>query len=140
MPFRLSTPALLLALAVSAPAFADAPKIDPEKEYTPAYDRCLNSGDALKGVTVAMAGCTNAELQKQDARLNRAYKAAMATRSKARQATLRTAQRAWIKRRDAECQQDLTGGTIDMLNIGGCHLSMTTVRAVELERMARAKR
>jgi len=140
MLFRRSIPAVLLALAVATPALAQSSRIDPEKEYSPAYDRCLNSGDALKGVTVAMAGCTNAELQKQDARLNRAYKAAMAKRSKPQQASLRTAQRAWIKRRDAECQEDLTGGTIDMLNIGGCHLSMTTVRAVELERMAKARR
>ncbi|MFT4254468.1 MAG: lysozyme inhibitor LprI family protein [Caulobacter sp.] len=137
MLFRRSIPAALLALAVAAPALAQPSKIDPEKEYSPAYDRCLNTGDALKGVTAAMAGCTNAELQKQDARLNRAYKAEMAGRSKARQAGLRNAQRAWIKRRDAECRENLTGGTIDILEIGGCHLSMTTVRAVELERMAK---
>ena len=133
---RLAAGLVLLALAGQG-AQAMAPKIDPEKEYSPAYDRCLNSGDALKGVTAAMAGCTNEELAKQDARLNRAYKAAMAGRSKADQAKLRTVQRAWIKRRDAECQEDLTGGTIDILNIRGCHLSMTTVRAVELERMVR---
>lgn len=140
MLLRRLAPGLVLLALAAVPAQAQAPKIDPEKEYTPAYDRCLNSGDAIKGVTVAMAGCTNEELARQDARLNRAYKAAMAKRTKAEQAKLRTAQRAWIKRRDAECQEDLTGGTIDMLNIGGCHLSMTTVRAVELERMVKGKR
>lgn len=140
MLLRRLAPGLMLLALAAAPAQAQAPKIDPEKEYTPAYDRCLNSGDAIKGVTVAMAGCTHEELAKQDARLNRAYKAAMAKRSKAEQAKLRTAQRAWIKRRDAECQEDLTGGTIDMLNVSGCHLSMTTVRAVELERMVKGKR
>lgn len=139
MPFRRARPLLLLAALAAAPPVLARP-IDPEKEYSPAYARCLDSGDAARGVTVAMAGCTNAELQKQDARLNRAYKAAMARRSKPQQASLRNAQRAWIKRRDAECRKDLTGGTIDMLNIGGCHLSMTTVRAVELERMAKVKR
>jgi len=140
MLLRRLAPGLIL-LALTAPAaFAASDPIDPEKQYSPAYDACLNSGDAIKGVTAAMAGCTNEELQKQDARLNRAYKAAMAGRSKAEQAKLRTIQRAWIKRRDAECQEDLTGGTIDILNIGGCHLSMTTVRAVELERMAKGKR
>ncbi|AYV44796.1 hypothetical protein CFHF_23245 [Caulobacter flavus] len=140
MLLRRLAPGLMLLALAAAPAQARAPKIDPEKEYTPAYDRCLNSGDAIKGVTVAMAGCTHEELAKQDARLNRAYKAAMAKRSKAEQAKLRTAQRAWIKRRDAECQEDLTGGTIDMLNVSGCHLSITTVRAVELERMVKGKR
>lgn len=140
MLLRRLVPGLLLLALASPEAFAASDPIDPQKEYSPAYDRCLNSGDAIKGVTVAMAGCTNEELQKQDARLNRAYKAVMARRSKAEQAKLRTVQRAWIKRRDAECQEDLTGGTIDMLNIGGCHLSMTTVRAVELERMVKGKR
>ncbi|KSB88405.1 hypothetical protein AS593_22775 [Caulobacter vibrioides] len=140
MLLRRLAPGLMLLALTATSAQAQAPRIDPEKEYSPAYDRCLNSSDAIKGVTAAMAGCTNEELQKQDARLNRAYKAAMAGRSKAEQAKLRTVQRAWIKRRDAECREDLTGGTIDILNIGGCHLSMTTVRAVELERMAKAKR
>ncbi|PVM91893.1 lysozyme inhibitor LprI family protein [Caulobacter endophyticus] len=137
MLLRRLAPGLML-LALTAPgAFAASDPIDPEKQYSPAYAACLNSGDAIKGVTAAMAGCTNEELGKQDARLNRAYKAAMAGRSRAEQAKLRTVQRAWIKRRDAECREDLTGGTIDVLNIGGCHLSMTTVRAVELERMVR---
>lgn len=124
----------LYAFALAGPAVAE---VDVEREYSAAYQQCLNSGDALKGVTVAMAGCTNAELAKQDARLNRAYKAVMAKRAKAGQVKLRTVQRAWIKRRDAECRQDLTGGTIDMLNIGGCHLRMTTERALELEAMAK---
>lgn len=139
MLLRRLVPGLALLALASPEAFAASDPIDPQKEYSPAYDRCLSSGDAIKGVTVAMAGCTNQELQKQDARLNRAYKAVMARRSKTEQAKLRTVQRAWIKRRDAECQEDLTGGTIDMLNIGGCHLSMTTVRAVELERMAKKR-
>ncbi len=50
---------------------------------------------------------------------------------------LRTVQRAWIKRRDAECQENLTGGTIDMVERSSCHLELTVIRAVELERMAR---
>lgn len=130
----------LAAVLIAAPLAAHAAPIDPEKEYSPAYDRCLNSGDAAKGVTVAMATCINTEWQKQDDRLNAAYKAVMATRSAKQKTTLRNAQRAWIKHRDAECVKNLTGGTIDMLERGSCHLSMTTVRAVELERMAKARR
>lgn len=131
--------ALAAALAASAVAAQAAP-IDPEREYSPAYQQCLNSGDAAKGVTVAMATCINTELTRQDARLNAAYKAAMAPRSAKQKASLRNVQRAWIRNRDAECAKNLTGGTIDMLERSSCHLSMTTVRAVELERMAGTKR
>lgn len=129
---------LALAAALAGlPLVAHAADIDPEKEYSPALERCLNSGDAAKGVTVAMATCVNIELTRQDARLNRAYKAAMDRRSTAPKASLRNVQRAWIRQRDTECSENLTGGTIDMIERASCHLSMTTIRAVELERLVR---
>ncbi|WP_369059114.1 lysozyme inhibitor LprI family protein [Caulobacter sp. 73W] len=123
--------ALLLTLALGAA------EIDAKARYSPALDACLKSGDAANGVSVAMATCFNYELTRQDARLNAAYKVAMAKRSAVAQKTLRAAQRAWIKRRDAECQENLTGGTIDMVERSSCHLELTTIRAVELERMGR---
>ncbi|MET0337648.1 MAG: lysozyme inhibitor LprI family protein [Caulobacter sp.] len=121
---------LILSLALAA-------QVDAKAQYSPALDVCLNRGDAANGVSVAMATCFNHELTRQDARLNAAYKLAMGKRSAAAQKTLRTAQRAWIKRRDAECQENLTGGTIDMVERASCHLELTTIRAVELERMGR---
>ena len=87
-------------------------------------------------MTVAMAACVNAELQRQDALLNAAYKTAMGARSTSQKQALRAAQRDWIKRRDSQCQENLTGGTIDMIEVPSCHLSMTAVRTVELQRMA----
>lgn len=130
----------LAAVLAAGPLAAHAAPIDPETEYSPAYARCLNSGDAAKGVTVAMATCTNLEWRKQDDRLNAAYKAAMANRSAKQKTSLRNTQRAWIRNRDAECAKNLTGGTIDMIERASCHLSLTTIRAVELERMAKARR
>ncbi|WP_374471377.1 lysozyme inhibitor LprI family protein, partial [Phenylobacterium sp.] len=110
-------------------------EIDPESEYSPAYAACLDSGDAARGVTPAMAACVHEELSRQDARLNAAYQAAMAARDQPRREGLRAEQRAWIARRDSECREGLSGGTIDRIELPGCHLAMTTVRAVELERM-----
>lgn len=128
--------AVLAALALTSQSGAQA-RIDPEKEYSAQYARCLNAGDAAKGVTPAMVGCINQEYGRQDKRLNAAYQAAM-TRLPARsQEALRAEQRAWIKRRDRGCEENLSGGTIDMIERAQCHLSMTTVRAVELERMAK---
>lgn len=112
-----------------------AAEIDPQRAYTPAFGRCLETGRAAQGVTSEMAACIGAELQRQDARLNTAYQAAMAARSAADQQALRQVQRDWIRRRDAECDQNLTGGTIDRLNVPSCRLRLTAIRAVELERM-----
>ncbi|MDG2522541.1 lysozyme inhibitor LprI family protein [Caulobacter segnis] len=122
---------LLLSLALGAA------EIDPKKEYSPALDACLAGDDAARGVSVAMATCFNEERGRQDARLNAAYKAVMARRSPGDRNSLRDVQRAWIKRRDAECEENLTGGTIDMVERAACHLELTAMRAVELERLAR---
>lgn len=68
-------------------------------------------------------------------RLNAAYKAAMAVRDESQKVALRNAQRTWIKHRDAKCQENLEGGTMDLLLVDSCHLSMTMKRAAELEGM-----
>ena len=135
-------PRLALALAIVLPAAglahgAPAGGIDLEKEYSREYARCLSSGDAARGVTPAMAGCINAELVRQDRRLNVAYAAAMKTRGPKAKIALRDVQRRWIRDRDSECAANLTGGTIDRIEQPACHLAATTTRAVELERMAR---
>lgn len=129
---------LILAAALLLPTSHSgaAQAIDAETQYSPQYARCLRSGDAAKGVTVAMAGCVNAEYAKQDARLNAAYAAAMEKRSPQAREALRNEQRAWIKRRDASCEEGLSGGTLDLIERPGCRLAMTATRAVELERMA----
>ena len=128
--------ALLAALTLASQGGAQA-RIDPEKEYSAQYARCLNTGDAAKGVTPAMVGCINQEYGRQDKRLNAAYRAAMTRLPAKSQEALRGEQRAWIKRRDSGCEENLSGGTIDMIERAECHLSMTAVRAVELERMAK---
>lgn len=131
---------LTLAVGLLAPISSTgaAQAIDAEKQYSPQYAQCLRSGDAAKGVTVAMAGCVNAEYGKQDARLNAAYAAAMENRSPQARDALRTEQRAWIKRRDASCEEGLSGGTLDMVERPSCRMAMAVTRAVELERSAKA--
>lgn len=110
---------------------------DVEKEYSPEYARCLRTGEAAKGVSVAMAACVNAEYAKQDQRLNAAYAAAMAKRSPQARDALSVEQRAWIKRRDASCEEGLSGGTIDMVERPNCRMEMTVSRTLELEGTAR---
>lgn len=128
---------LVLLLAAALLASPAAAKVDVEKEYSATYSQCLKTGDAARGVTPAMAGCINAELARQDKRLNTAYAGAMARLPAPAKERLRTAQRAWIKSRDAECSANLTGGTIDFIERPSCHLNLTIERAVELERMGK---
>jgi uncharacterized protein YecT (DUF1311 family) len=105
-------------------------------QHSPALDACLNSGDAAKGVSVAMGGCFNAELKLQDDRLNAAYRSALGKRDAAGQARLRAEERAWIKRRDADCRAVAVGGTIDMVETPACLLEATIRRRVTLQPMA----
>lgn len=105
-------------------------------QHSPALDACLNSGDAAKGVSVAMGGCFNAELKLQDDRLNTAYRAALSKRDAAGQARLRAEERDWIKRRDVDCRAVAVGGTIDMVEIPACLLDATIRRRVTLQPMA----
>ena len=105
-------------------------------EHSGAMEKCLEIGDAAKGVTPAMAACINAELQMQDARLNTAYREAMGRLDAAGRARLQTEERAWIRQRDEGCSASATGGTIDRLESPSCVLDETIRRRLVLEAVA----
>lgn len=118
---------------------AAAPQTDAEveKRYSAAFNTCIGTGDAARGVTPAMAECMGAELDRQDARLNQAYKMVMGRSPQKRKTALRTSQRKWIKTRDATCQQAYDaagGGTASGLEKLGCLTSETIKRTIFLER------
>ena len=121
----------------TVPAVPQAPLVITQDQITAEQSAgmttCLNTGDAAKGVTTAMASCIQLELKSQDARLNSAYRAAMARRDAPGQARLRSEERAWIRQRDEGCQASATGGTIDQLEIPSCVLSETIRRRLWLE-------
>jgi uncharacterized protein YecT (DUF1311 family) len=103
-------------------------KVELSKEYSACIE---NSG----GVTVNMLDCIGAETKRQDAHLNKAYKEVMAQLSPERKKQLRTAQRLWIKYRDANCNfyADPDGGTYAQVSANECFLNATAARAKELE-------
>jgi uncharacterized protein YecT (DUF1311 family) len=78
-----------------------------------------------------MIQCSEEEAGRQDARLNAAYKAAMAR--VADKNALRAAQRKWIVSRDKECTDD--GGQAGALNATECVAIKSARRANELEMM-----
>jgi len=96
--------------------------------YSATFATCM---DASEGVTVSMLNCIGSEIERQDARLNLSYKAAMQTLEIGPRTQLRDAQRLWIKLRDADCRLlgSLTGGTSDSINRASCFLDMTKERA-----------
>ena len=101
---------------------------------SPQFASCM---DKSGGITIGMIECIVAETSRQDARLNRAYKAAMgALESPERKKQLQTAQRAWIKFRDANCAYyyDPDGGSMARVSANQCMLTSTANRAQEIER------
>ena len=122
-------PALLVLCASSISFSASAAE---DKEYSREYAVCLEKSG---GVTVAMIECIGAENQRQDKRLNTAYKAVMAEQTPARKKELQAAQRLWIQFRDANCgfYFDPDGGSMARVAANECVLTMTQQRAQELE-------
>jgi uncharacterized protein YecT (DUF1311 family) len=98
------------------------------------YSACM---DKSGGVTANMLDCIGAETKRQDARLNKVYKAVMAQLDEGGKKRLVEAQRAWIKFRDADVSlyEDSTGGgTASTLTGADRYLMMTAQRASELEK------
>lgn len=131
MPNRFSTPWRFICVVLtifSGLAIGDTPD-------STAYNQCM---DKSGGVTTNMLDCATAEFQRQDARLNQNYKAAIKELSPEKQKQLRDIQRLWIQFRDAECgfYSDLTGGTIDRIFSSSCLLKQTKVRADDLAELA----
>lgn len=120
---------LCTALAiVCIPHAASAREPGLTKQYTACTDKTSDT-------TVGMIDCITAETKRQDAQLNKAYKALMADLSPSRKTQLQEAQRAWIKYRDANCSfyYDPDGGTLSRVNASDCVMSATAERARELE-------
>ena len=98
------------------------------------YSACLEQSG---GVTVNILNCISTETERQDNRLNKAYKKIMENLSPDRKKQLRSVQRLWIKYRDANCgfYADPNGGTIASINSSECFLVETAGRAKELENL-----
>lgn len=93
--------------------------------------------DKAGGVTPAMLDCIAGETERQDARLNRAYRELSAGLSGERKKGLVEAQRAWLRFRDLNCAfyDDPDGGTEARVSASDCVMTMTANRAAELEQL-----
>lgn len=126
----MKTPLLQIALTLAAamPLASHAQDGNLTKQFAACMDK---SG----GVTMDMIECIGAETQRQDTRLNKAYKALTASVTPERKKQLQDAQRAWIKFRDNNCgfYYDPDGGSMARVSANDCMMTMTANRAKELE-------
>ena len=124
-----------LMIAAAPVAVAQAPKPAKPAKPVSALDRCLATPEGMS--TYGMIDCIGKEVGVQDARLNRAYQAALMRLERPRQkAALQKAQRAWIAFRDADCAAyvDEDWGSMARVESNQCVLDHTRQRADELER------
>lgn len=128
----------VLGLVVSASAWGQEPEKESEKvEFSKAYGDCLDKSD---GITLRMRECNGEELRRQDGQLNSLYRELSAKSTPEARAALVRTQRAWIAFRDAECEyegEQHSGGTLEAIVIGGCHVEMTAQRVMQLRRYVR---
>jgi uncharacterized protein YecT (DUF1311 family) len=126
---------VLLPIAASAQLEATAGRAETDNHLSKEYSVCIDK--AVEGAWADMFACNGEELDRQDARLNNAYKKLMSKLSRDRKKALLKAQRTWIKFREANCDYyfDPYGGTAARLNASGCLLTTTAARTKELEGM-----
>ena len=89
-----------------------------------------------------MNTCAVGDYKKADDALNATYKAVMAALSADKQTALRTEQRTWLKKRDAQCNKEADeykGGSMAPLIKFGCLANSTDKRTKVLERWAAKK-
>ena len=122
---NLSIIVLVLGLGPAGSALASDDKFS--KDYGRCMDQAVSTFDILE--------CTQQELEKQDARLNAAYKKLRAAESENQKKSLLEAQRAWIKFRDTwgNYLYDPEGGTMARVAAATWNLEATVDQAIRLE-------
>jgi uncharacterized protein YecT (DUF1311 family) len=122
---------IVAALTAAVPTVAADTAV--QKRYSRDYDRCMSKSD---GVTAAIMDCNGAEIDRQDARLNQAYKMVMNRLDALQKQSLRSSERQWIVSRDKTCQADMRdeeGGSLAAIIYSNCILNATIRRTMWLE-------
>ena len=108
------------------------PKV--ESRYTAAFSQCQKRVQ----VTSENAACFEAELQRQDAQLNKAWRSTLPRFSPEMRRSLLEAQRKWIRERDPFCMKNsdgFSGGTIAPVVYVSCRVELTIRRTIWLEQL-----
>lgn len=105
-------------------------------QHSETFNNCMENSD---GSTPSNLECIYAEHKRHDKLLNDSYKTLMNRLDTESRAMLKTAQLAWIKLRDNNCQlhSKMMTGQMSTLFLEDCRLEMTAERAAELEWMTK---
>ncbi|MDB5693270.1 MAG: hypothetical protein JWO81_2333 [Alphaproteobacteria bacterium] len=117
---------LMLGLGAAGPARAASGDVYNDRLLSREYHRCFAEDSSTSG----MGQCLEYEEERQEGRLNQAYRMVMTRLPAARKAALLSSERAWVKARERECERvyrDMAGGTGD----GAARLMCRSVRAAE---------
>ena len=100
--------------------------------FSKTYSECVEKAG---GVTPAIQDCIADEHDRQDKRLNTAYRQLLSALPEKRKTQLRDVQRKWLAFRDANCgfYGDPGGGQAGRLAANECVVRVTALRAAELE-------
>jgi len=133
----LIVPTPVAAATITAPPPAGTKNKDPAKEdtdFSQEFTDCLNSKTETDEAKVK---CVVAETKRQEVRMDRAYKQAIAALEPKPKVRFQEAQRLWVKFRDAQCSfySLLYVGIQGSSEAADCALTATTDRATELEKM-----
>jgi uncharacterized protein YecT (DUF1311 family) len=122
----------------SAKQKTDSPKapsmISSEAIGATAFDLCMGKTDQLGGMhNTARLACIETEYKLQDQKLNTAYRQAIAGMTPDQKSKAVSAQRAWVKLRDADC--DLEEALGAPLSPSLCLMGKTASRAMEIKEL-----
>jgi uncharacterized protein YecT (DUF1311 family) len=125
---RRSFAALFLLISTSVIAGDLSPR-------TKEYGRCIEKAGA---VDPAVLDCISAEYERQDKKLNAAYRKLMGSLKGERKKQLLEAQRLWGKYTEANCAfyYDPDGGTMARMQAAECGVTARIERTTELEALA----
>jgi uncharacterized protein YecT (DUF1311 family) len=110
-----------LAGAASAQAGERRASSPLRHDYSAENDACLAQA---RGVSAKMLSCNGAEIEREDVRLNEAYRIVMARLNPQQRIVLRDYERRWLALRDRQCAQESSArpGQIDEIAYSRCIL------------------
>jgi uncharacterized protein YecT (DUF1311 family) len=124
---------IVFALVVLNPVVGFA-ATRPDRPFSKQYQACDKKNP--NGVTTLMRDCLGDEIGRQDAELNKVYKALMAKLKPANKAILLKSERAWIAYRDTTCDFEGSveaGGSLEFVIADECLVRQTIYRLEDLK-------
>ena len=107
-----------------------------DSEFSTGFGECMDAAPADGFPNSNREKCVHEELEKQDWALNAVYRILMSKLDAAEADRVRSAQREWIKMRDAECEpQRANEGAPVAVEVGMCLIKATVARKRHLTEM-----